>query len=164
MSLMIGKNSVVTLHYTLTGDDGKVIDSSSDGEPLVYLHGAKNIIPGLENELTGKTSGASLKVSVSPKEGYGEYRPDAVQTVPRSAFEGIDEIETGMQFQTQGPHGIEVIVVTAINGDDITIDANHPLAGKTLHFDVRVEAVRDATKEELAHGHAHHGDGHHHDH
>lgn len=155
MSILIGDNCVVSIHYTLTDDDGSVIDSSSEDQPLVYLHGANNIIPGLEKELLGKTSGVSLKVSIAPKEGYGEHSAEAVHVVPRSAFEGVEDIQAGMQFQTEGPQGEQMIVVAEINGDEITIDANHPLAGQTLHFDVTIEAVRDATQEELDHGHAH---------
>jgi FKBP-type peptidyl-prolyl cis-trans isomerase SlyD len=160
MSLLIADNCVVSIHYTLTGDDGQVIDSSRDGEPLVYLHGAHNIIRGLEQELTGKTAGASLHVTVAPEDGYGTYSPDAVHKVPRSAFEGIDDIRAGMRFQTEGRHGIQVVMVTDVHGDEITIDANHPLAGKTLHFDVEVADVREATPEEIDHGHVHHGHDH----
>lgn len=155
MSILIGDNCVVSIHYTLTDDEGSVIDSSSEGAPLVYLHGASNIIPGLEKELLGKTSGASLKVTVAPEEAYGARSEEAVHTVPRSAFEGVEDIQPGMQFQTEGPQGVQMIVVSEINGDEITIDANHPLAGQTLHFDVTIDAVRDATQEELDHGHAH---------
>ena len=155
MSLMIGDKSVVTIHYTLTDDAGEVLDNSRDSDPMVYLHGASNIIPGLEKELTGKTAGATLKVTVSPEEGYGEHSPEAIQKVPRSAFEGVDDIQPGMQFQTEGPHGVQIIIVTELSENEVTVDANHPLAGKTLHFDVSVEGVRDATPEELDHGHAH---------
>lgn len=155
MSILIGNNCVVSIHYTLTDDEGTVLDSSREGDPLKYLHGANNIIPGLENELTGKATGASMKVSVAPEDGYGPHIPEAIQTVPRSAFEGIDDVQPGMQFQTEGPNGIQVIVVTDVKEDEVTVDANHPLAGKTLHFDVSIEEVRDATAEEIAHGHVH---------
>jgi len=155
MSLMIGDKSVVTIHYTLTDDAGEVLDNSRDSDPMVYLHGANNIIPGLENELTGKTTGATLKVTVSPENGYGEHSQEAIQKVPRSAFEGVEDIQPGMQFQTEGPQGMQIIVVAEVSDEEITVDANHPLAGKTLHFDVSIEAVRDATPEELDHGHAH---------
>ena len=155
MSLMIGDKSVVTIHYTLTDDAGEVLDNSRDGDPMVYLHGASNIIPGLENELTGKTTGASLKVTVTPEDGYGEHTPEAIQIVPRSNFEGVEDIQPGMQFQTESPEGVQVIVVTEVSDTEVTIDANHPLAGKTLHFDVSIEGVRDATPEEIDHGHAH---------
>ena len=155
MSLMIGDKSVVTIHYTLTDDAGEVLDNSRDSDPMVYLHGANNIIPGLENELTGKTAGATLKVTVSPENGYGEHSSEAIQKVPRSAFEGVEDIQPGMQFQTEGPQGMQIIVVAEVSEEEVTVDANHPLAGKTLHFDVSIEAVRDATPEELDHGHAH---------
>jgi len=155
MSLMIGDKSVVTIHYTLTDDAGEVLDNSRDSDPMVYLHGASNIIPGLEKQLTGKTAGATLKVTVSPEEGYGEHSPEAIQKVPRSAFEGVEDIQPGMQFQTEGPQGMQIIVVAEVSEEEVTVDANHPLAGKTLHFDVSVEGVRDATPEELDHGHAH---------
>lgn len=155
MSILIGDKCVVSIHYTLTDDAGTVLDSSREGDPLKYLHGANNIIPGLENELTGKASGATMKVTVAPEDAYGPHSAEAIQKVPRSAFEGIDEIQPGMQFQTEGPQGVQIIVVKEVSDDEITIDANHPLAGKTLHFDVSVEDVRDATPEEIAHGHVH---------
>ena len=155
MSLMIGDKSVVTIHYTLTDDAGEVLDDSRDGDPMIYLHGASNIIPGLEKELTGKITGATLKVIVSPEDGYGEHSPEAIQKVPRSNFEGVEDIQPGMQFQTESPEGVQLIVVTEVSDAEVTIDANHPLAGKTLHFDVSVEGVRDATPEEIDHGHAH---------
>jgi len=155
MSILIGDNCVVSIHYTLTDDTGTVLDSSREGDPLKYLHGANNIIPGLENELTGKTAGASMKVTVEPENAYGPHSPEAIQTVPRSAFEGVEDVQPGMQFQTEGPHGVQIIVVTEVQDEEVTIDANHPLAGKTLHFDVSIEEVRDATPEEIAHGHVH---------
>lgn len=156
MSLLIGDKLVVSMHYTLTDDDNNVIDSSDGGEPLTYLHGASNIIPGLEKELIGKTEGASLKVTVEPAEGYGEISDDLIQTVNKAAFEGVESIEAGMSFQAQGPDGnVQNIVVKEVNGDDVLVDGNHPLAGKTLHFDVTVVTIRDATEEEIAHGHVH---------
>jgi FKBP-type peptidyl-prolyl cis-trans isomerase SlyD len=155
MSLLIGDNCVVSIHYTLTDDDGNVLDSSKDSDPLNYLHGANNIIPGLENALIGKSAGDSMQVTVSPEEGYGVKSDELIQTVPRAAFEGIDDIQPGMQFQAQGPQGAMMITVTAVDGDDITVDGNHPLSGKTLHFDVSVEGIREATEEELEHGHVH---------
>jgi FKBP-type peptidyl-prolyl cis-trans isomerase SlyD len=155
MSLLIGDNCVVAIHYTLTDDEGTVLDSSREGDPLNYLHGANNIIPGLESELTGKSVGDSFQVSVAPADGYGVKSAELIQVVPRSAFEGTEDIQPGMQFHAEGPGGVQVITVAAVDGDDITIDANHPLAGKTLHFDVTIEAVREATPEELEHGHVH---------
>lgn len=158
MSLMIGKNSVVSIHYTLKDDEGQVVDSSEGREPLSYLHGADNLIPGLEKELEGKTAGQTFTATVPPEEAYGEPNPEMVQTISRDMFQGVDQIEPGMAFTAQGPQGQQQIVVTEVDGDDITIDANHPMAGKTLHFEVEVADVRDATEEEREHGHVH-GEG-----
>lgn len=160
--MQIAQNSVVSIAYTLTNDEGQLIDTSEGGAPLVYLHGAQNIIPGLENALVGKQVGDKLKVSVEPTEGYGEYNPDAVQVVPKHMFSGIDTIEAGMQFHAQTDYGMQVVTVAAVEGDEVTVDGNHPLAGQTLHFDVEVVAVREASKEELEHGHVHGEGGHHH--
>ena len=156
MSLLIGDNMVVSMHYTLTDNDGQVIDSSEGAEPLTYLHGAGNIIPGLEKALVGKVQGDSLKVEVDPAEGYGEYQAELLQVVPRAAFEGVDTIEAGMQFQAQAEDGgVRHIVVREVSGDDVTVDANHQLAGVDLNFAVEIVSVRDATAEEMQHGHAH---------
>lgn len=157
MSLMIGKNSVVSIHYTLKDEDGQVMDSSEGREPLSYLHGANNLIPGLEKELEGKSAGQTFTATVSPEEAYGEANPELVQTIGRDMFQGVDKVEPGMAFTAQGPQGQQQIVVTEVDGDDVTIDANHPMAGKTLHFDVEVTDVRDATEEEKEHGHVHDG-------
>lgn len=161
MTLMIGKNSVVGINYTLTNDAGEVMDSSEGRGPLVYLHGAHNLIPGLEAQLAGKTVGASFKATIAPADAYGESDPALIQTLPREMFRGVDNIEVGMGFTAQGPQGQQHIVVTAVNGDDVTIDGNHPMAGKTLHFDVEVVSVREATAEEIDHGHVHDGSHHH---
>ena len=156
MSLLIGDNLVVTIHYTLTDNEGTVIDSSQGGEPMTYLHGAGNLIPGLEKELIGKTSGATMQVKVQPEEAYGEIHPQLIEIVPRGAFEGVDQIEPGMAFEAQGSDGqARRIVVKEVNGEEVTIDANHPLAGVDLNFDVQVVEVREASEEEVAHGHAH---------
>ena len=163
MSLLIGKNSVVTLNYTLTDDAGKVLDSSDGSKPMMYLHGSGQIVPGLEKALAGKTEGDALKVRVEPAEAYGEVIPNGVKTIERAAFEGVDVVEVGMAFQAQAPDGsAQHIMVTKVEGDNVTIDINHPLAGVALNFDVKIENVRDATKEELEHGHSHEGDGHSH--
>lgn len=161
MTLMIGKNSVVAINYTLTNDAGEVMDSSEGREPLTYLHGAHNLIPGLEQQLEGKTAGASFKATIAPADGYGESDPAMIQTLPRDMFRGVDNIEVGMGFTAQGPQGQQHIVVTAINGDEVTVDGNHPMAGKTLHFAVEVISVREATAEEIDHGHVHDGSHHH---
>ncbi len=156
MTLLIGDNLVVSMHYKLTDDDGNVLDSSEGKQPLAYLHGAGNIIPGLENALVGKVAGDSLQVRVEPAEGYGEVMPELVQTIDKSAFQGVDSVEVGMAFQAQAQDGsVQRIVVKEIDGDKVTIDGNHPLAGVTLNFDVQIVGVREATEEELAHGHPH---------
>ena len=152
----IANNCVVAFHYTLTDDDGNEIDSSKGKEPLAYLHGHSGIIPGLERELEGKVVGDAMKVTVEPTDGYGEMNPELVQAVPREAFQGVDNIEVGMQVQAQGQGGqVQMVVVREVSDESVTVDANHPLAGQTLHFDVSIEDVREATEEEVSHGHAH---------
>ena len=158
----IGKDKVVSIDYTLTGDQGNVLDSSQGRGPLAYLHGNNNIIPGLESALEGKAQGDQITVSIPPEKAYGLQDPKMVQIVPRSAFQGAPTITPGMQFQGQTQVGPRVITVTKVEGDNITIDANHPLAGQTLNFDVKVVDVRDATQEELSHGHVHGPGGHQH--
>lgn len=159
--MSIRKDSVVTFHYTLKDDGGTLIDRSSQGEPLAYLHGHGNLVAGLERELEGKSTGDQLSVSIPPGEGYGEYSKALVQTIPRRALKGIANITVGMRLQAQTEQGPKAVTVTNVTGDLVTIDANHPLAGKNLNFDVRIEDVRDATAEELAHGHVHGPGGHH---
>ena len=152
----IGEKCVVTFDYTLTNAEGDTLDSSDGRDPLKYLHGASNIVPGLESALEGKATGDSLKVTVQPEDGYGEMNPQLVHKVPRSSFEGAQEIKAGMQFQAQAPNGeVHLITVKDVSGEEVTVDANHPLAGQVLHFDVEVKDVREATKEEIEHGHAH---------
>ena len=147
---------VVSIHYELTDGGGNEIDSSSGGEPLAYLHGADNIVPGLERELAGKSVGDRVQVTVAPEDGYGPVQGELVQTLEREVFQGVDEIEAGMQFEAKSPDGhSQVVTVKAVSDGEITVDANHPLAGVTLSFDVTVESIREATEEELAHGHAH---------
>jgi FKBP-type peptidyl-prolyl cis-trans isomerase SlyD len=152
--MKIQNNSAVSFHYTLTDDDGIRIDSSEGQEPLGYLHGAGNIIPGLEKALEGKTIGDSLTVAVTAAEGYGEVQKELIQEVPKEAFQGIDTIEVGMQFEAQtGQGGTVPVTVIDVTDDLVTVDGNHPLAGKNLNFDVSIEDVREATEEELANGH-----------
>jgi len=153
--MQIAKDKVVSIHYTLKNDAGSVIDSSEGAEPLVYLHGAQNIIPGLERALEGKVTDDALEVSIEAVDAYGEYNKELTQVVPSNMFEGVDKLEAGMEFQAQTEQGMQVIRIADVNGDDITIDGNHPLAGERLHFDVTVDAVRDASAEELEHGHIH---------
>jgi len=154
--MKIANDRVVSFHYTLTGDKGNEIDSSKPGSPFVYLHGAAGIVPGLERELEGKSAGDRVQVTVQPDEGYGLVNQELVRTVPREAFQGVEKVEPGMQFQASRPDGhAQVVTVTGVGEEGVTIDANHPLAGQVLHFDVTVESVREATPEELDHGHAH---------
>ncbi|QJQ95743.1 MULTISPECIES: peptidylprolyl isomerase [Halomonadaceae] len=156
--MQIAQNSVVAFHYTLTNDAGEVLDSSEGREPLTYLHGAGNIIPGLEKELEGRQSGDKLQVTVAPEEGYGQTQEALVQEVPMESFQGVENVEPGMQFQAQTQGGPLMVTVTKVEGDSVTVDGNHPLAGQTLNFDVEIATVREASKEELEHGHVH-GEG-----
>ncbi|MFQ5518390.1 MAG: peptidylprolyl isomerase [Mariprofundus sp.] len=153
--MQIAKDKVVSIHYTLKNDAGSVLDSSDGGEPLVYLHGAKNIIPGLEKALDGKLADDALEVSIEAVDAYGEYNKALTQVVPSSMFEGVDNIEAGMEFQAETEQGVQVVRIAAVDGDEITVDGNHPLAGERLHFDVTVADVREASADELAHGHVH---------
>ena len=159
--MTISPNKVVTMDYTLTDDSGEILDQSSNGQ-FAYLHGANNIIPGLENALAGKSAGDSLKVTVSPELAYGLQDENLVQVVGIDMFESADEIEVGLQFHAQsGEGGNIVITVTNIDGDQVTIDGNHPLAGKALTFDVTIVNVREATEQEMTHQHVHaHGHDH----
>lgn len=153
--MQITINKVVTIDYTLTDDEGDILDQSDDGQ-FAYLHGASNIIPGLEQALEGKASGDSLTVRVPPEMAYGVWDEELSQTVPANMFQTDEPIEPGMQFRAQSADGSTMVVtVTEVEGDKVTIDGNHPLAGQNLTFDVRVVAVRDASAEEMEHGHAH---------
>lgn len=156
MSQAISNNSVVNIHYELTDDEGNVLDSSRGAEPLSYLHGAGNIIPGLEKALVGKNEQDSFSVRVEPAEAYGEIMPELIQTLPRSAFHGVENIEVGMNFEAQAPNGeVQRVRVKDVEADEVTIDANHPLAGVALNFAIDVVGVREASEEEIAHGHVH---------
>jgi FKBP-type peptidyl-prolyl cis-trans isomerase SlyD len=160
--MKVGKGTVVSVDYRLHLGDGEIVDESEPGEPLRYLHGRGEIVPGLEKELEGLSTGDSRQVVVAPKDGYGQHDPRGVQSVPRSAFPTDQRVEVGMKFVGQGDDGQPVpIAVREVSGDTVVIDLNHPLAGKTLHFDVTVREVRAATEEELRHGHVHGpGDAH----
>jgi FKBP-type peptidyl-prolyl cis-trans isomerase SlyD len=159
--MSITQDQVVSIHYTLKDDAGEIIDSSPDGEPLVYLHGHGNLIPGLERELAGKRAGDKLQVTVSAADGYGEYDEALVQRVPRRTLKGLANLRVGMRLQAQSGQGARAVTVTRIAGDMVTLDGNHPLAGKSLHFQVEVAAVRAASDAELSHGHVHGPGGHH---
>jgi FKBP-type peptidyl-prolyl cis-trans isomerase SlyD len=160
--MQIAKNTVATIDYTLTNTQGQVLDTSKGGQPLSYLHGVGGIIPGLENALEGKQTGDVLTVEIQPEQAYGQRNEQLVQEVPRKMFQGVDNIQPGMQFRAQGPQGQQVVTVVGVNGENVKIDANHPLAGVTLKFDVNVVGVREATQEELSHGHVHGPGGHQH--
>jgi FKBP-type peptidyl-prolyl cis-trans isomerase SlyD len=150
--MTISKDSVVSIEYTLTDDGNEVLDSSEGAGPLEYLHGHNNLIPGLEKELEGKKAGDSFKATIKPEEAYGVYHDELVVQVDRSQFPDDVEIEEGMQFEAGGPNGSQVVTVTAISDTKVTVDANHALAGETLHFDVKVVSVRESTDEEKARG------------
>jgi len=147
--MQIGSETVVTIHYTLTDEKGVVLDSSAGEDPISFVHGAGTMIPGLEKALLGKSAGDALKVSVASADGYGVRDEDLVQKVPRENFP-VEDVQVGMHFQTRSPSGPRIVTVLATDNENITVDANHPLAGTTLNFDVQVLEVRAATAEDLA--------------
>ena len=158
----IAQNTVVSLDYTLTNDAGDILDKSENGQ-FVYLHGTNSIIPGLENALADKSLNDEFKVTIEADDAYGQNDDSKKQVVGREMFEADSPIEVGTQFHAQSPEGeMLMITVTAIDGDQITIDGNHPLAGERLHFEIKVTDLREASEEEISHGHAHGPDGHHH--
>ena len=160
--MQASKDKVVTMHYTLTDKNGEVIDSSSGAAPMPYLHGHMNIIPGLERELEGKKAGDKLKVTIAAKDGYGERIDALIESVPAEMFQGVDEIQPGMQFHADTAQVMSVVTVVEVGEMEVKIDGNHPLAGVDLTFDVEITDVRDASAEELEHGHVHGEGGHHH--
>lgn len=160
--MQIAPNSVAAFHYTLTDDQKQVIDSSEGRDPLTYLHGSGQIVPGLEKQMEGRSVGDKFNAEVAAEEGYGVHHAELMQEVPREAFQGVEDIQPGMQFQGRGPQGEINVTVSKIENDKFFIDGNHPLAGKTLHFAIEVTDVRDATAEELEHGHVHGAGGHQH--
>lgn len=160
---MIKEGSVVSMTYKLTDSAGEELDSADSSSPFTYLHGHGQIVPGLERELEGLLVGSTKKVTVAPVDGYGEFEPDLQTIARRNQFPADQQMEVGMRFAADvGQEQPVVFTVVAIEGEEIKLDGNHPLAGETLHFDIEVLAIRDATEEELAHGHAHGADGHHH--
>ncbi len=162
--MQIAANTVVTMTYVLTNEQGDVLDQADASQPLAYLHGANNIIPGLENALEGKQANDSLVVTIAPADAYGERDDRLMQQIPREMFGDVpaEQLVPGAQFHAQTNGGIEVITIAAVDAGTVTIDANHPLAGMALTFDVTVLEVRAATADEAAHGHAHGVGGHHH--
>jgi FKBP-type peptidyl-prolyl cis-trans isomerase SlyD len=159
--MQISKEKVVSIHYTLRDNTGNILDSSEGHDPLLYIQGIGNLIPGMEEGLEGKVKGDKLEIKVSPEKGYGVRDDKMIQKVPRSAFGG-QEVKKGMQFQAGTNHGTQVVTVTEVGLESITVDGNHPLAGVELNFSVEVLEVRNATSDELAHGHVHGPGGHHH--
>jgi len=158
----IAKDKVVSIDYTLTNDQGEVLDSSSGREPLAYLHGNGGLIPGLEKELEGKAKGEKLVAIIAPDQAYGVRSEELVQEIPMENFQDTNEVQVGAQFQVQNGEQVHIATVTAIGDKSATVDMNHPLADETLHFDVEIMEVREATAEELEHGHVHGAGGHHH--
>lgn len=154
--MIIEKDCAVFIHYKLTNTEGQVLDSSEGQEPMPYLHGADNIIPGLEKELEGKQKGDQITATIEPENAYGEIHPQLIQEVPREAFQGIETIEVGQRFNSEDQQGNpRTVVVEAVSDTTVTVNGNHPLAGQTLHFDVTIDDVRKATSDELEHGHVH---------
>lgn len=161
--MKISQNAVARIEYTLTNTTGEVLDSSEGGEPLAYLHGARNLIPGLEAELEGKGAGDAFEVTVPPEKAYGERHEAMVQDVPKDRMPPGMQVEAGMVLQAQAENGaVQMLHVVAVADDHVTVDGNHPLAGQTLKFDVKIVDVREATPEELEHGHVHGAGGHDH--
>lgn len=158
----ISKDKVASIDYTLTNDKGDVLDSSAGREPLAYLHGHGGLIPGLEKELEGKTSGDKFVAIIPPEEAYGIRSEEFVHEVPMENFQDPQDVQVGAQFQVNMEGQTHIATVTQIEEETVTVDLNHPLADETLHFDVEVMEVRDASKEELTHGHVHGPEGHHH--
>jgi len=160
--MKVSENAVVVIDYTLTDNEGEVIDSSEGAGPLAYLHGMGNIITGLEQALLGKEAGDEVKASIEPEHAYGERHENMKQEVPKELFGGVENIEVGMQFQSETDDGPVMVTVVAIGEEMITVDGNHPLAGVHLNFDVKIREVREASEEELEHGHVHGEGGHQH--
>lgn len=159
--MQVAAQKVVSIEYTLKNDAGAVIDTSTGRKPLTYLHGTRALVPGLEQALEGKAVGDSIEVSLTPEQGYGQRDPRLVQNIPiRKLPNG--KAEVGMTFNVNTPDGPRLLVVNGVRGDYASVDANHPLAGMNLHFSVKIAEIREATEEELAHGHVHGEGGHEH--
>lgn len=156
--MQITDKLAVSIHYILTNGAGEELDNSRNEEPMTYLHGFGQIIPGLENALKGKKVSDKFKVTIAPEDAYGERSDDMLQTVPMDMFADADKVEVGMQFHADASNGVSVVTVTNVADDEVTIDGNHPLAGETLTFDVEVMDIRPATEDELSHKHVH-GEG-----
>ena len=159
--MKVAKNVVVSIAYQVRTEDGVLVDEAPANQPLEYLQGHNNLVVGLENALEGKSVGDKFEVRVKPEEGYGEYNENMVQRVPKDVFVGVDELEVGMRFIADTDMGPLPVIITEVSGDEVVVDDNHMLAGQELHFTVEVVATREATLEEIAHGHLHseHGCG-----
>lgn len=153
--MQVKKNTVVTIDYTLKDDEGNILDTSKGRRPLKYLHGNGNLIPGLENALEGKEKGTSFQVVVKPEDGYGFFNENLVQELSKDLFEDSENLQVGMQFQAQTEQGSYILTIIEVKADSVVVDGNHPLAGKNLNFDIDIIDIREATQEEIAHGHAH---------
>ncbi len=160
--MSITKNQVVSIDYTLTDNDGNIIDSSKDRAPMKYIHGIGALIPGLEAALTGKPVGEHISVKIEPEQAYGQRNDKLMQAIPKERFAGMPDVKPGMQFQANTEKGQVLVTVIGIEKDEVIVDGNHPLAGVTLNFEVDVREIREATAEELAHGHVHGEGGHQH--
>lgn len=152
--MQASKDCVVSIDYVLRDTEGDVIDQSQDGQPLSYLHGHDNIVPGLEQAIEGHATGDELQATVEPEQGYGPYREELVQTVKREQFQGVESLGPGMSFHAESEAGPLIVTITDIDGDDVTVDGNHALAGQTLDFAVSIAAVREATDDELEQGYS----------
>ena len=161
--MKISKDKVVEIHYTLKDNDSNILDSSEGQPALAYIHGNGNLIPGLESALEGKKSGDKIHANIKPEDAYGLRDENLVETVSLSQFDNPNDVKEGVQFQIQTNEGVRIATVTNVEGDNVSIDLNHPLADVELNFDVEVMSVRDASEEELEHGHVH-DPGHHHHH
>ncbi len=153
--MIIEKNKAVSIDYVLTNEDGEILDSTQQQSPMVYLHGANNILPGLEKELEGKGLKGRLRTKIAPADAYGEYDEHLVQIIPLADFPNADRVKAGVQFEVDTSQGVKIATITKVEESEFTLDLNHPLAGQVLHFDVEVVDIRDATEEEIENGHIH---------
>jgi FKBP-type peptidyl-prolyl cis-trans isomerase SlyD len=160
--MQIAKNKVVSIDYTLTNAKGEVLDKSSKGRPLQFIQGQGQLIPGLESVLEGKSAGDALKAQIPAKDAYGDRDEELMQIIPKDNFAEIKDLRVGMELEAEGDDGVRVITVVGIENENVVVDGNHPLAGMDLNFDVTIVGVRDATEDELGHGHVHGPGGHHH--
>jgi len=153
--MQVEKNKVVEIEYTLKDDEGQVLDTSEGRDPLSYIQGVGNLIPGVESALEGKSSGESVQITVPPETGYGVRDDSLVLSIERDKFSGIEDLKEGLRFRMDTPDGTMIFTVVQVEDDEVLVDGNHPLAGMTLNFDITIQSVRDATSEELDHGHVH---------